>query len=101
MKNLPKTFEKDGIARNSSGKPAARIVLAGSYLEGANIAVAIMEIPNGDKEFLKGSIYYIDGNIYRVPKDIPDVRFTVGTDKIIINNFYLERIKILDDEQQS
>ena len=92
MPNLPKTFVTDHLVRDVSGRPTGRIVLASDYEEGKDIAVAVMDVSATDKKALAGMVFYIDGNQYKVPEDLPDLRFTKTSGKLLINNFYLRKV---------
>ena len=84
-----KTFKTDHLVRDAAGKPLGRVVLAGDYTEGADIAVALMDIPRVKVEHAMGQTYYIDGHAYRLPKDLPKIRFTPQDSRLTINNFFL------------
>lgn len=90
--HLFKTFLMDRLARDFSGKPLGRVVLAGNYVEGSNIAVAILEIFGNSKRIIRGEFLFIDGVKYMVPKDLPDSKINTNNGKLMVNNFYLTKV---------
>lgn len=93
MVDKPKYFSKDHMARDEIGKPIARVVMVDSdYVEGENIKVAVVEIPKVFNLRPKGLVLYIDGDKYKIPENIPDLKITNTINKILVNNFYLERL---------
>jgi len=91
QKPVLKTFKTDRLVRDASGRPLGRLVLAADYVEGQNIVVALMDIPRVKEELAKSQVYYVDGLAYRVPGNLPSIKFTAKDNRLIINNFFLMR----------
>lgn len=89
-KNL-KFFNKDRILRDKSGRPIGRAVLASNYVIGANIPIAVLTVPKAFFRSLKSVVFYVDKVPYKIPDDLPKSKLSHTIDKIMVNNFYLER----------
>lgn len=87
-----KSFSKDHLVRTSSGKPLGRVIMSSNYKEGEDIQIALLEIPMVFVKAVKGYVLYIDGNPYRIPKELPDIRITKTGLKWVINTFVLEKL---------
>ncbi len=89
MTGLLKTFKTDRLVRDATGRPLGRLVLADPYVEGRNIRVAVLDVPRVAPELAKQQTFYIDGHPYKLPPNLPEIRFTPVDNRLKINNFYL------------
>lgn len=87
-KKIFETFGLDRLLRNSSGVPIGRVVLIGDFKPGPKIQVAVMEVFDSNNIKAIGE-FYVNGKPYIVPSDLPDVRFSIYKNKVMVNNFYL------------
>jgi hypothetical protein len=89
----PKTFEKDHIIRDETGKPLGRLVMRNDedYEEGQDIQVAVLKVPVAFKETILGSEVYVDGYRYKIPDEIPKFRVNQRTNDWVASSFLLCR----------
>jgi hypothetical protein len=93
MYNHPyKSFAKDFLIRAMDGKPLGRIVLAKDYVEGADIAVAVLKVPLSILATLSGQRVWVDGNEYEIPV-LPELKISKSTLDTFANHFYLKFIR--------
>jgi hypothetical protein len=85
-------FEKDGLVRNAQGIPLGRIVLAEPYVKGEDISVATLTVPLNQSESLLGSMYYIDGQPYKLPDDLPTVKLSKYRNRWVADSFILKKV---------
>ncbi len=93
MMTPPKYFKQDRIVRDAVGKPIGRVVLPGDFKMGTSIAVAILTVPKALQVPLVGTKFYVDGEPYQVPEDLPKVKFTTTIDKLMVSNFFLDKVE--------
>jgi len=88
-----KYFNKDRILRDKSGRPIGRAVLAMEFTVGANIPIAVLTVPRAFFKHLKNVVFYVDEMPYKIPNDLSTSKLSYTVDKIMANNFYLERVE--------
>lgn len=88
------SFLQDALIRNEKGTPQGRAVLvsrAGYYDGIERLNVAVISVLKLYCSTILGFEFYIDGNRYRIPESLPEVKLQKNNKEWIVTNFILER----------
>ena len=87
----PKYFAHDHLLRDALGRPQARVVLADDYVPGEDIKVSILTIPGNRVKDIRGLSFFVDGEQYTVPRDLPDVKVSFSRIQTKVSSFIMKK----------
>ncbi len=84
-------FKCDSLVRGTDRIPIGRVILNKPYVEGENVEVVLLSLLKNKVNIhtVRGMIVYIDGEPYKIPEDLNDVKIISDTIYVMLNHFVL------------